>query len=139
LQLQKRGIRYHRLSDYHDGLPTPGLIKRGPLLLTHGWSTAKHAASAHLMKSGACIAYGHTHRSDYASQRTTASGLIAAWSPGCLCQLHRLWNHSLPTDWSHGYLLQLTNSETGHFQMIHVAIEQGESFLGPMIEQIAAA
>lgn len=136
LGLEKRGIPYHKFHEHHDGLPVPGVIKRGELHLTHGFSTAKHAAWQHVLATGAPVAYGHTHRADYSVNRTVAHGMAAAWCPGTLSRLQPLWQHNTPTNWTHGYLLQFIAPDD-RFQMIHVPIENGRSYLASVMGTLA--
>lgn len=135
LNLEARGIPYHRRHKNHDGLTERGVIKRGRCFFTHGFSTAKHAAYQHILRAGGNIVYGHTHRADYMPNRTIANGLSAAWSPGCLSQLQPLWQHSNPTSWTHGYILQFIDPD-GYFQTIQVPINNGQSFLSSVIHQL---
>lgn len=136
LALEERGIRWIRQGVYYDGLSIPATIQRGHCYFTHGSSTAKHAASEHVKKFGGNVVYGHTHRADSYVIRTVKSGVIGAWSPGCLCVLQPLWQHTNPTDWSHGYGLQLA-SEDGSFLHINVPIIDGKSYLGPLFEEVS--
>lgn len=133
LHLEDRGIPYHKYHLQHDGLDVPGVIKRGNLHITHGFSTSKHAAHAHVLQAGGCIAYGHTHRADYAVNRNIAHGMAAAWCPGTLSQMQPLWRHNSPTTWTHGYLLQII-AEDETFQMLQVPIQGGKSFLANVID-----
>lgn len=135
LNLDKRGISYFRQGEFYDGLPINGTIKRGKCHYTHGWSTAMHAAAAHLKKCGGNIVYGHTHRADFASSRTLVAGVVGAWSPGCLSIKQPLWRHTDPTEWSHGYGLQIM-SENGEFLTIQVPIIDGHSLLSPLLDLI---
>lgn len=135
LSLAKRKINWFRQGQFYDGLSLPATIKRGHCYFTHGSSTAKHAAAAHVSKFGGNVVYGHTHRADSCIVRTVDSGVIGAWSPGCLCVLQPLWMHSNPTDWSHGYGLQLVNSD-GSFLHINVPILNGKSYLEPLFRKV---
>ena len=136
LSIEKRGIRWIRQGVFYDGLPLPATIKRGHCYFTHGSSTAKHAAAEHVKKFGGNVVYGHTHRADSYVIRTVKEGSIGAWCPGCLCILQPLWQHTNPTDWSHGYGLQLVSSD-GSFLHINVPIIAGKSYLQPLIKAIA--
>jgi UDP-2,3-diacylglucosamine pyrophosphatase LpxH len=136
LGLEQRGIKWIRQGRYYDGLPIPATIKRGCCYFTHGSSTAKHAASEHVKKFGGNVVYGHTHRADSYVIRTIGAGVIGAWSPGCLCILQPLWQHTNPTDWSHGYGLQLV-SDDGSFLHINVPVINGKSYLGPLFKAVA--
>ena len=135
LSLESRGIRWIRQGVYYDDVPIPATIKRGHCYFTHGSSTAKHAAAEHVKKFGGNVVYGHTHRCDSYTIRTVSSGAIGGWSPGCLCRLQPLWQHTNPTDWSHGYGLQLV-SEDGSFLHINVPIINGKSYLGPLFREV---
>lgn len=135
LELEKRGISWIRQGVFYDGVSIPATIKRGRCYFTHGSSTAKHAASEHVKKFGGNVVYGHCHRTDSYVIRTVGAGIIGAWSPGCLCILQPLWQHTNPTDWSHGYGLQLV-SEDGSFLHINVPIIDGKSYLGPLFQAV---
>lgn len=136
LHLEKRNINWIRQGVFYDDLPLPATIKRGLCYFTHGSSTAKHAASEHVKKFGGNVVYGHTHRADSYFIRTVKTGVIGAWSPGCLCVLQPLWQHTNPTDWSHGYGLQLVNPD-GSFLHINVPIIDGKSYLHPLFKAVA--
>jgi hypothetical protein len=53
------------------------------------------------------------------------------------CKLQPLWNETKPTDWSHGYAIQLVR-EDGDFLHVQVPIINGISLLGPMVNKITA-
>jgi len=135
LHIEKRGIRLIEQGKYYDGVELPSTIKKGNCFFTHGSSTAKHAASVHVQKFGGNIVYGHTHRTDSYQIKTVKAGAIGAWSPGCLCKLQPLWQHTNPTDWSHGYGLQMVLSN-GDFLHINVPIVKGKSLLSPLIDEL---
>ena len=135
LALEKRGVNLVKQGVFYDGLSIPATIKRGHCYFTHGSSTAQHAASAHVRKFGGNVVYGHTHRADSFMIRTVKEGAIGAWSPGCLCKLQPLWQHTNPTEWSHGYGLQLAN-EDGTFLHINVPIIDGKSYMQPLVKAI---
>lgn len=136
LSLKKRGIEWVQQGKYYGGLPLPATIKLGHCYFTHGSSTARHAAAVHVSKFGGNVVFGHTHRADSFVIRTVKDGSIGAWNPGCLCLLQPLWQHTNPTDWSHGYGLQLVNSD-GSFLHINVPIIDGKSYLQPLIKAIS--
>lgn len=135
LSLEKRGIRWIRQGVFYDDLTLPGTIKLGHCYFTHGSMTNAHAASAHVKKFGGNVVFGHVHRADSYIIRTVKEGAIGGWCPGCLCKLQPLWMHTQPTDWSHGYGLQLVN-EDGSFLHINVPIIGGRSYLGPLVEAL---
>jgi predicted phosphodiesterase len=136
LSLEERGIRWIQQGQCYDDVPLPATIKKGHCYFTHGSSTAKHAAAEHVRKFGGNVVYGHTHRADFYVIRTVSSGPIGGWSPGCLCNMQPLWQHTNPTDWSQGYGLQLV-SDDGSFLHINVPIINGKSYLGPLFQEIA--
>ena len=133
--LSKRGIRLIQQGEFYDKVKLPSTIKLGHCYFTHGSSTAKHAASVHVQKFGGNIVYGHTHRRDSYTIKTVKAGEIGGWSPGCLCKLQPLWMHTNPTDWAHGYGLQMVRSN-GEFLHINVPIIDGKSLLSPLIEEL---
>lgn len=135
LNIQKRGMRWVKQNEYYDDVPLPATIKLGNCFFTHGSSTSKHAAHAHLQKFGGNVVYGHTHRMDSYFMRTVKTGGIGAWSPGCLCKLQPSWQHTNPTDWAHGYGLQLVMDDDD-FLHINVPIIAGKSLLAPLIDAL---
>jgi predicted phosphodiesterase len=126
LNLKARGISYFRQGEFYDGLPVPGVIKRGKCFFLHGVSTSKNAVGATLAKIGGNVVFGHTHRHQSELVRLVGSGVIGGWNPGCLCELQPLWQHTAPTDWTHGYGIQLV-SPTGEFLHLNVPIIAGQS------------
>lgn len=135
LNIEARKIRLINQGEFYDNLPLPATIKLGNCFFTHGSSTAKHAAAVNVQKFGGNIVYGHTHRADSYIIRQVKTGIIGGWSPGCLCQLQPLWNHTNPTDWSHGYGLQMVTG-SGDFLHINVPIVDGQSLLTPLIQEL---
>lgn len=135
LGIERRGFRWIRQGVHYDGLSIPATIRKGHCHFTHGSSTARHAASIHVRKFGGNVVYGHTHRADFDPIRTVKDGTIAAWSPGCLCKLQPLWQHTNPNDWTHGYGLQLVNPD-GTFLHINVPIIDEKSYLSPLAKKI---
>lgn len=132
LRLAERNIRYHRLSEFHDGLTVPGVIKRGKVFFFHGISTAKHAAAVtQEAVAGNCV-FGHTHRHQADVGRRMSAGVIGAWNPGCLCVRQPLWNHGRPTQWTHGYAIQIV-ARTGTFLHLNIPIIEGRSLLGSLL------
>jgi len=128
LNMKERDIKYAKQSECYDNLSIPGTIKRGLCHYTHGMSAAKHAASVHVDRIGGNIVFGHTHRMDSYHRRTVVAGEIAGWSCGCLCKKQPLWQHTRPTDWVHGYGLQLV-ARSGKFLHINVRFVDGASLL----------
>ncbi|HEY5811233.1 MAG TPA: metallophosphoesterase [Terrimicrobiaceae bacterium] len=135
LKLKERGIPYFRQAEKYDGLPTPGTIKRGKCYFTHGFSTAKHAAAAHLARVGGNIVYGHTHRADTYVTTLVNVGTIGAYNPGALCRLQPMWMHTSPTGWTHGYGVQLVDRISGNFLHLNIPIAEGNSLLRPLLSK----
>jgi predicted phosphodiesterase len=129
LDLDKRGITYYSRGERHCGLSKRGTIKLGKCHFVHGDSHAKRASEKHLSTFGGNVVFGHTHRSEMYSTSTESTGTIAAWNPGCLCELHPTWKHSEATTWTHGYGLQFCERKTGNFQHINVMIYEGVSLM----------
>ena len=126
LNLAERGIPYYRQGCFYDGLSIPGTIKRGKCFFFHGISTSKNAVTATLDKIGGNCVFGHTHRGQSEIVRRVGIGVIGGWNPGCLCELQPLWQHTAPTEWTHGYAVQLV-SENGGFLHINIPIIDGQS------------
>lgn len=136
LDLRRRGIRYYRCSEMYMGLSVPGVIRLGRCYFTHGMSHSKHAASAHLARVGANIVFHHVHRVMSVVERTVTSAGYGAWCSGTLAKLQPLYRHTSPTDWSHGYGLQLV-SGSGQFVHINVPIAKGISLLPKALRRAA--
>lgn len=132
LGMKKRGIPYHKYHLQHDGLEAAGVIRRGRCYYSHGFSTSRHAAWSHILQMGGNVVYGHTHRADYSVNRTVAHGMAAAWCPGTLSKLTPMWRHNSPTNWTHGYILQVI-APGGKFQTLQVPIVDGVSMLGTVL------
>lgn len=132
LFLAQRGIPYYRQGVFYDGLPVPGVIRRGKCYFFHGISTARAAAIATVERlAGNCV-FGHTHRAQSEVQRKVGVGVIGAWNPGCLCELQPLWKHTDPTSWTHGYALQI-QSANGDFLHLNVPIIEGRSLFSSLV------
>lgn len=133
LQLKERGITYYRQGEFYDNLPVPGVIKRGKCYFFHGVSTAKNAVAATVDKiAGNCV-FGHTHRAQSNVVRRISTGIVGSWNPGCLCQLQPLWQHTAPTDWSHGYAVQLV-AQNGAFLHLNIPVIEGESHFAALLK-----
>ena len=129
LSLEDRGIQHHETGRTYDGLHVRGTIRLGNCHFTHGSRTGKYATKNTLQDFGANVVHGHTHQSAFASMVSVHQGLVGGWSPGCLCELVPLWGHpSNPTQWSHGYGLQLVRPNED-FLHINVPIIDGKSYL----------
>jgi len=127
LNLKNRGINYYRRSESYDGLPIPGAIKRGKIIVVHdpGFSDPRRTLS----RFGAPVVHGHDHQSHANVTSTVGQGDIGVWAFGCLAQRQQLYAHSRPTGHVHGYGIAL-QSRAGHFLMISVPIIDGVSYLG---------
>lgn len=128
LELKRRGIRYYKQSELHGSCSVPGMIRLGKVFFSHGWAFSKHATYAHLSGAGESIVHGHTHRAQSILSRTATSDAIGGHCPGTLAKLQPLYRHNSPSEWTHGYALQLV-SHTGRFLHIHVPIVRGSSML----------
>ena len=126
LNLAARGIPYYRQGIFYDGLPVPGVIRRGKCFFFHGVSTAKNAVSATQERIGGNCVFGHTHRAQSDITRRIAAGIVGSWNPGCLCALQPLWQHTAPTNWTHGYAVQLV-AQSGDFLHLNIPIIAGKT------------
>lgn len=135
LHLAARGVNFYKQGKFYMGLGLPSTIKLGECAFVHGISTAQSAAAVHLARFGCCVVYGHTHRMDSHHAKTISAGNIGAWSPGCLCELQPLWCHQRPTNWSHGYGVQLV-AKDGTFLHINVPIHRGKSYLTLLTDRL---
>lgn len=132
LFLKERGIAYYRESVCHDGLSLPGVIKRGKCYFFHGFATSKNATAATVEKiAGNCV-FGHTHRAQSFIVRKANVGVIGAWNPGCLTALQPLWQHGNPTEWTHGYGIQLVHGED--FLHLNIPIIEGKSLFSSLVK-----
>ena len=131
LGLKERGITYYRQGEFYNGVKLPGTIRLGKCYFTHGSKTSTNATAAMLQAFGAPLVFGHTHRAQASSGRPVHSGSIAAWNPGCLCELQPLWQHTNPTTWQHGFGVQLV-ARSGEFLHLNIPIIEGKSLLGTL-------
>lgn len=132
LNLKERGIACYRDSVCYDGLSIPGVIKRGKCYFFHGFSTAKNATAATLEKIAGNSVFGHTHRGQSTIMRKANVGVIGAWNPGCLCELQPLWQHTNPTEWTHGYGIQLVHGDD--FLHLNIPIIEGKSLFSALVQ-----
>ena len=131
LNLRERGIPYLRDSVCHDGLSVPGIIRRGKCYFFHGFNTSKNATAATVEKiAGNCV-FGDTHRAQSFIVVKVGAGVIGAWNPGCLCERQPLWRHTNPTEWTHGYGIQLVTEE-GDFLHLNIPIIDGKSLFSAL-------
>ncbi len=121
LHLKDRGLRYIRRSECYDGLAVTGTVQLGKAYFTHGFTASKFATAQHVVRYGNNIIHGHTHRVQEYGTRTVASDAIGGWCPGTLALLQPLYQHTNPTEWRHGYGLQVV-SKDGKFIHVNVPI-----------------
>lgn len=136
LSLQKRNINYYLRSVKYDGLPVMGTIKRGKCHFTHSTRTGQYAASTMLRDFAGNVVFGHTHTPSFFTRTNVNSGTIAAWNPGCLCELVQYWHHTSNMGHAHGYGLQNVD-ENEDFLHINVPIVDGRSLLVPLTQMVA--
>lgn len=128
LQLKARGIRYYKRSRHYNGCSIPGTVRLGKCFFTHGFAAGVSATRVHLVRFGANVVHGHTHRAASIFERTVKSDGHGAHSPGTLAKLQPLYQHTSPSDWVHGYAVQEL-AKSGRFLHINVPIHKGESLL----------
>lgn len=135
LHLRERGIAHYKQGQFYDGVSIPSTIKLGKCYFTHGSRVGKNPCKLMLEDFGGNVVFGHVHRVDSYTDRTVSEGIIGAWSPGCLCRLQPLWQHTQITGWSHGYGVQLVRGG-GEFLHINVPIIDGKSYLMQFTERM---
>jgi hypothetical protein len=128
LGLEKRGIPYvHTLDTSFNSGKSRGVLELGKCLFLHGFAHSKHAVSQTLDKLGHNFVMGHIHRQQSAS-KTLHRGEISGWCAGCLCELRQYYNHTRPTDHTHGYAIQVVEKD-GTFLHVNIPIIEGRSLL----------
>lgn len=131
LNLKERDIPYYRSSVFYDGISLPGVIKRGKCYFFHGSITSKSATADTVNRiAGNCV-FGHTHRAQSFIVRKANVGVIGAWNPGCLTELQPLWQHTNPTEWTHGYGIQLVHGDD--FLHLNIPIIEGKSLFSALV------
>lgn len=129
LKLKERGVNYYRRSTMYFNLPIPGTIKLGKCYFSHEGHGGKNSSAHMVRRYGAPIVFGHVHRQQADMIRTVSSGVVGAWSPGCLAKLQPLWLHTNLSDWAHGYGVQFVN-KSGLFIHLNIPIlKDGVSLL----------
>lgn len=136
LQLKRRGIAYFKRSEHYQGISIPGCIRLGRCFFVHGISHSKHATYVHLIRFGANVVHGHTHRAQSCIERSVTSDGYGAWCPGTLAKLQPLYKHTEPSSWSHGIGVQFVNP-SGLFLHIPVHIAKGRSLLMDVAKRVA--
>jgi len=134
LRLEDRNIRYVRRQDRIEKNYPQGWIKIGKMAFVHELGAGKNAARAAVGQTAGNVTFGHTHRADVMPIRYPGHGIVTGFSPGCLCELQPMWNHTKPTEWTHGYDIHIV-AKSGRFQHIHVPIQNGISLGGEMVKR----
>ena len=137
LNLEKRGIPYFRMTENHMSLRHKGVIELGNCYFVHGKSHATHTAAVHLRQHSGNVVFGHVHRMQNYNGSDPKKE-FGAWCPGCLCELEPIWMHGKPSDWIHGYAIQLVTgtSKSDNFLHVNVPIIDGQSLLGPFVKAL---
>jgi predicted phosphodiesterase len=130
LNIDKRGITWIGRDQHYGDCQRRGVLQLGKCLFTHGVATGPNAAHRTLSQFKTNVCFGHTHRVATAMQESAYEPSLAAWSFGCLCRRVPLYYDTRPTDWAHGYGLQIVDT-TGRFITIQVPIIDGRSLLHP--------
>jgi hypothetical protein len=125
LKIEERGIVYVRRMQVEGGLP-PGWVKRGKMYFVHELASGGSGAAKAASKTAGNVTFFHTHQESAATQVFPSVGIVKAFCPGCLCERQPLWRHSNPTNWSHGYGIDII-AASENFQHISVPIWEGES------------
>jgi len=134
LNLDKRGVRFVKRTEYYDGLNISGTIElEFGLLAQHGEACLGPNGTRNLVQStGSSVVHGNNHRLD-AYYVDAASGVLGGWAAGCLCQRRRLWNLTRITGWVNGYLAQIVTPGVG-YTCFPVPIIEGQSCIKPLLE-----
>jgi hypothetical protein len=134
LNLEQRGIRCIRYDEFYDGLGVRGTVKLEKCIFRHGTRIGPYAAAHTLNDFGCNVVFFHTHRIAMATKETI-DGLIAAWNPGCLCELRPLYGLTDISGWGQGYLIQCVSPGKGHLT-IQIPIINGTSYLFPLLNAL---
>lgn len=134
LGLEKRGVRFIKRSSCYDGLKVPGTIDLGDCLARHGKHCGSTACQRTVAQFGCNVAIAHTHRMLMASKET-ARGIAYSWCFGCGCKLQPTYYDTDPTDWAHGYGIQVVKPDCG-FITLPVPILNGKSYLAPLASEL---
>ena len=78
-----------------------------------------------LLKTKQCSFCGHWHRTSEQPDRTLAQTQLAAWSVGCLCDLHP--EYASQNQWNHGHAI-LTIDRAGGFCFLNLRSEGGKVY-----------
>jgi len=130
--LAKRNIKYYRRTAIHGRMRLRGVLRLGKCHFVHGISHGKDAAKIHLQKIKHNVVFGHVHNLQSAST-TDSKTEFGGWCSGCLCEFEPMWKHSQPTEWGHGYGVQIVAGD-GSFLHLSVPVISGKSYLRHLIE-----
>lgn len=131
LSLEERGVQWIGRDQAYGDCQRRGVLRLGKCLFTHGTEVGPNAAQRSLSRFKTNVCFGHTHRVSTAMQESAYEPALGAWSFGCLCKRVPLYYDTRPTDWAHGYGLQIVEPG-GAFFVIQVPIINGRSLLPPM-------
>lgn len=132
LHLERRGIKWYRASEEYGGIKAKATVKLGNCYFTHGSRTGENAARAMVAAFGGNVVFGHTHRMLTHTRPRVDGGAIGGWSVGCLSKLRPYWRHTAPSEWTHGYAIQMVHAD-GDFLHIPVPIVEGKSMMQDMM------
>ena len=90
LKLKERGIEWFTEGEFY---------KISKMYFTHGISTTQAHAKATMMKIGANICYGHTHRYDTYMMNMELQTPHTAYGLGCLCNKKPYWARNKMMGW----------------------------------------
>jgi UDP-2,3-diacylglucosamine pyrophosphatase LpxH len=135
LSLDQRGIKYYRASEEYGGVRNKATVKLGQCYFTHGSFTGKTAAQNMAHCFGGNVVFGHTHRRMEFPRPNVHGGEYGAWSLGCLSRLRPYWRHTAPSEWSHGYGIQIVHAD-GDFWQITVPIIEGKSMMATLTDNL---
>jgi len=134
LRLKEREITIIRSSDKTEpGLPY-GWLKLGKMFYAHDVAGGKQAATKALAMTAGNVTCFHNHQESSSTLELVSVGIVKAFTPGCLCEKQPMWRHSHPSNWNHGYAIDVV-ATSGNFQHIQVPIWEGESLGCAMLDR----
>ncbi len=90
-----------------------------------GTGSPVNPARGLLLKTKQCSFCGHFHRTSEQPERTLAQKQLAAWSVGCLCDLHP--EYASQNQWNHGHAV-LELDRAGGFCFLNMRSEGGKVY-----------
>lgn len=106
------------------------IIKAGHLNILHGHEFSKgfiapvNVSRGFYLKAKANVIAGHHHRMSHHPETDINGKTVAAWSTGCLCELHPKY---MPINsWQHGFATVEILNSTGNFRVNNIQIINGE-------------